>query len=89
MSSSASPSPNVIGFIGGGNMASALIGGLVKAGRPPASIVVVEPIEAQRARLVQAFGVAPIEAAGPALAGAATDGTSDAHDPSQPPAMPS
>jgi pyrroline-5-carboxylate reductase len=30
-------------FIGGGNMASALIGGLVKNGTPPSAIHVVEP----------------------------------------------
>jgi pyrroline-5-carboxylate reductase len=35
--------PLSIAFIGGGNMASALIGGLIKAGRPAASILVVEP----------------------------------------------
>ena len=40
--------PNSIAFIGGGNMASAVIGGLRKAGRPAASIIVVEPFEAQR-----------------------------------------
>jgi pyrroline-5-carboxylate reductase len=36
-------------FIGGGNMAQAIIGGLVKAGRPGASLVVVEPSEAHAA----------------------------------------
>ena len=35
-------------FIGGGNMASALIGGLVKNGTPPSAIHVVEPFEATR-----------------------------------------
>jgi pyrroline-5-carboxylate reductase len=49
--------PSCIAFIGGGNMASALIGGLLKAGRAPASIRVVEPIEVQRQRLGQQFGV--------------------------------
>ncbi len=62
----------LIAFIGGGNMASAVIGGLVKAGRPPASIVVVEPFEAQREKLAQAFGVAPQAAADARLASAAT-----------------
>lgn len=57
-------------FVGGGNMAGALIGGLLKAGRPAASIRVVEPVEVQRAKLVQAFGVAPQAAADAALAGA-------------------
>ena len=55
--------PNSIAFIGGGNMASAVIGGLRKAGRPAASIIVVEPFEAQRDKLAQAFGVAAQAAA--------------------------
>ncbi len=61
-----------IAFIGGGNMASALIGGLVRAGRTPASIVVVEPFEAQRAKLQQQFGVVARAQADAALAQAAT-----------------
>ena len=61
---------SVVAFIGGGNMASALIGGLLRAGRPADSIVVVEPLEAQRARLAQQFGVAAQAQAGPALAAA-------------------
>ncbi len=40
-----------LAFIGGGNMASAIVGGLVRAGRPAASIIVVEPLDAQRERL--------------------------------------
>ena len=46
-----------IAFIGGGNMASALIGGLIKAGRARESIVVVEPVEAQRTKLSAAFDI--------------------------------
>ena len=57
-----------VAFIGCGNMASALIGGLLKAGRPADSILVVEPFEAQRTKLAQAFGVAPQAAADAALA---------------------
>ena len=64
--------PNSIAFIGGGNMASAVIGGLRKAGRPAASIIVVEPFEAQRDKLAQAFGVAAQAAADARLAQAAT-----------------
>ena len=60
-----------IGFIGGGNMASALIGGLRRAGREAGSIVVVEPQAAQRERLAAEFGLSAHEQAGPALAGCA------------------
>ena len=61
-----------VAFIGGGNMAGALIGGLVRAGRPAAQILVVEPLEAQRARLAQAFGVQAQPVADARLADAAT-----------------
>ena len=59
-----------IAFIGGGNMASALIGGLRRAGMAAVQIVVVEPLEAQRDKLAAEFGVTASAAAGPALAGA-------------------
>ena len=54
-------------FIGGGNMAQALVGGLVKAGRPGASIIVIEPSEGTRRRLVGQYGVSARSAAGPFL----------------------
>jgi pyrroline-5-carboxylate reductase len=54
-------------FIGGGNMAQALIGGLIKGGRPAASIVVIEPSEGTRRRLAGQFGVSARSAAGPSL----------------------
>jgi pyrroline-5-carboxylate reductase len=57
-----------VAFIGGGNMASALIGGLIKAGRPPESLLVIEPFEAQRAKLAQAFGITAQATASAALA---------------------
>jgi len=61
----------ILAFIGGGNMASAVIGGLVASGRSAASIVVVEPFEAQRERLRSEHGVAAIAAADISLANAA------------------
>ncbi|MEJ8838706.1 pyrroline-5-carboxylate reductase [Ramlibacter sp. AN1133] len=57
-----------IAFIGGGNMASAIIGGLLRQGLAPAQVAVVEPFDGQRARLQQQFGVPAQEHAGPALA---------------------
>ena len=53
-------------------MAGALIGGLLKSGRPAASILVVEPAPTQRERLQREFGLAPLAAAGPELAAAGT-----------------
>ena len=57
-----------LAFIGGGNMASALIGGLVKNGHPVDRLLVVEPYEAQRERLAQQFGVRALAAADAGLA---------------------
>ncbi len=62
----------VVAFVGGGNMASALIGGLVAAGRARTDIVVVEPFEAQRDKLAQAFGVQAQARADERLASAGT-----------------
>jgi pyrroline-5-carboxylate reductase len=52
-----------IAFIGGGNMAAALIGGLVARDVAPASFVVVEPAALQRETLRERFGVVAIESA--------------------------
>jgi pyrroline-5-carboxylate reductase len=60
----------VLAFVGGGNMASALIGGLLRSGQPAASVAVVEPVAEQRSRLEQAFGVRTLAAADATLAAA-------------------
>jgi pyrroline-5-carboxylate reductase len=59
-----------IAFIGGGNMASAIIGGLLRQGLPAAQVAVVEPFAEARQRLQSQFGIAADAHAGPALAGA-------------------
>jgi pyrroline-5-carboxylate reductase len=68
---SARPDPAAVAFVGGGHMAGALIGGLLKAGQAAGSIIVVDPAEAQRERLARMFGVATLAAADPRLGGAA------------------
>jgi pyrroline-5-carboxylate reductase len=44
-----------VAFVGGGNMAVALIGGMVARGRAAADFRVVEPVAEQRARLAERF----------------------------------
>ncbi len=56
-------------FIGGGNMASAMIGGLLKSGLAPEAISAVDVDAGQRARLAERFGIRAFDAAGPAIAG--------------------
>jgi pyrroline-5-carboxylate reductase len=51
------PAP-AIAFIGGGNMARSLIGGLIRNGTPAASIAVSEPSAELRAALARDFSVA-------------------------------
>jgi pyrroline-5-carboxylate reductase len=55
-------------FIGGGNMASAIIGGLIRQGMKPEQFFVVEPYPDTAAKLLQDFGITALTAAGPALA---------------------
>lgn len=59
-----------IAFIGGGNMATALIGGLIGRDTDPDSVYVVEPSALRRETLREQFGVHTLESADPdALAG--------------------
>lgn len=57
-----------IAFIGGGNMASSLIGGLIADGYDPARLVVADPDAGQRDALLTRFGITAVadnaEAAG-------------------------
>jgi len=60
----------LLAFVGGGNMASAILGGLVAAGHPPGRVVVVEPHPPQADAVREKFGVRVEAAGGGALAGA-------------------
>jgi pyrroline-5-carboxylate reductase len=64
----ASSNDTRIAFIGGGNMASAIIGGLIRQGLAADRIEVVEPFEPAREKLQAQFGLKPMAAAGPRLA---------------------
>ena len=57
-----------IAFIGGGNMARAIVGGLAAKGIRASDLLVVEIDGAARLRLIAEFGVAAIEGPGAALA---------------------
>lgn len=46
-----------LAFIGGGNMAASLIGGLIATGYPAAHIIVCDPVAASRDRLAAAFAI--------------------------------
>lgn len=61
--STPSNTPQTLAFIGGGNMGSAIIGGLIQQGTPANRILVVEPFEEARQRLQAQFGVRALAAA--------------------------
>jgi pyrroline-5-carboxylate reductase len=63
------PIPGNIAFIGGGNMARSLIGGLIARGAEAGSIRVAEPVASLRDALASDFGVRVFDAAGDAAAG--------------------
>jgi len=67
--SDAAPAP-LLAFVGGGNMASAILGGLIAAGQPASRVVVVEPYAPQADIVREKFGVRVESAGGAALAGA-------------------
>ena len=66
--STPSNTSQTLAFIGGGNMASAIIGGLIKQGTPANRILVVEPFEEARQRLQAQFGVRILAVADATLA---------------------
>ena len=61
-----------IAFIGGGNMARAIIGGLIARGTSADEILAVDVEAEARARMAEEFGVGVAEKAGPELAHADT-----------------
>lgn len=65
-----SSSNTSVAFVGGGNMAQALIGGLRKRGIAGETILVIDPGEAARTALQAGFGVRTLAVAGDGLTGA-------------------
>jgi pyrroline-5-carboxylate reductase len=59
-----------LAFIGGGNMATAILGGLIAKGLQSSHVVVVDPDNNARVRLLSQFGVRCHESPGPEIADA-------------------
>ncbi len=57
-----------LAFIGGGNMASAILGGLLRQGLAPQQVTVIEPFAETAAKLHQEFGVEVLAAPSDVLA---------------------
>jgi pyrroline-5-carboxylate reductase len=64
--------PSCTAFIGGGNMASAILGGLLRQGAARSAFIIVEPFEPQRDKLRADFGIGALPAADASLARAST-----------------
>ncbi len=63
-------SEKIITFIGGGNMARSLIGGLISDGHPPGALRVAEPDTERREALINDFGIQVFEENATAARGA-------------------
>jgi pyrroline-5-carboxylate reductase len=72
MNTEMASSDGTIAFIGGGNMARSLIGGLVARGTPAGAIRVAEPVDVLRDALARDFGVQVSADNTQAVAGAGT-----------------
>src|SRR6185369_13353846 len=57
MSQTAATNGTGIGFIGGGNMAEAILKGMIAGGTAAESILVSEPLEPRRQQLASVYGV--------------------------------